>query len=425
MSSEGTSRVLELEQRLRQLTLLQEAVRKINSTLDLDELLNEIVVDLADAFGCNHTCVLLFDEASDELEIIAMHGFSDLKKGYRFKRGKQGMVGHVAVTGQPMYAPDVSKNCYYFHCENSTHSEVAIPLLCKSRLVGVMDAQSLRLDGFSPEQLELLTAFADSIASAIENARLFRTERLQKERILREQDEARVIQSALLPSLDPALLGYKIEGSCLQVRAVGGDWYDYVPLGQQRLGIVLGDVCGKGMAAALLMSATRSIVRRNIAQNLCPADVLRRVNASLRDDFPPGRFVTLIYAVLDQEEHTVSFANAGHLPPLLRCGENCSSVTTDSGFPLGIFDGDFSECRVEMSPGSTILFYTDGIVETTDPSGDEYGINRLSSALKGGCPCARTLTESVIRYSGGQNLADDATVVLVHRISENRSNIQR
>ena len=144
MSSEGTSRVLELERRLRQLTLLQDAVRKINSTLDLDQLLNEIVIDLAEAFGCNHTALLLFDEPSNELEIIAIHGFSELKKGFRFKPGKRGMVAQVAVTGQPMYAPDVNSNSHYFHCESSTRSEVAIPLLCKGRLIGVMDAQSPR-----------------------------------------------------------------------------------------------------------------------------------------------------------------------------------------------------------------------------------------------------------------------------------------
>lgn len=416
MSGEGTSRVLELEQRLRQLTLLQDAVRKINSTLDLDQLLNEIVIDLAAAFGCNHTALLLFDEPSGELEIIAIHGFSDLKKGYRFKPGKRGMVAQVAVTGQPMYAPDVSNNTHYFHCESVTRSEIAIPLLCKGRLIGVMDAQSPRLDGFSSDQLQLLTAFADSIASAIENARLFRTERLQKERILSEQDEARVIQSALLPSSDPTLAGYKIEGSCLQVRAVGGDWYDYVPLDQHRIGIVLGDVCGKGMAAALLMSATRSIVRRNIAAGVGPADVLRRVNTSLRDDFPPGRFVTLIYAVLNGEQHTLTFSSAGHLPPLMRRGGCFSCIPTEAGFPLGIFDSDFSEATVEMDPGSTVLFYTDGIVETVDLAGNEYGIERLSAALDEASPCARMLTEDAIRYSGGQNLVDDATVVLVRRI---------
>jgi len=417
MSAQGTSTVLELEQRLRQLTLLQEAVRKINSTLDLDQLLSEIVVDLAQAFGCNRTCLLLLNEAGDELEIIAIHGFDTVKKGDRFKRGKEGMVGHVSVTGEPMYASDVRCNQFYFRCEPSTLSEVAIPLNCKGRLIGVMDAQSPQVEGFSPEQLQLLTAFADSIASAIENARLFRAERLQKERILNEQDEARMIQSALLPLSHPSLPGYKVEGNCVQVRAVGGDWFDYVPIDDNRVGIVLGDVCGKGMAAALLMSATRSIVRRNIAGGGTPADVLRGVNASLRADFPPGRFVTLIYAVLDAGRHTLTFANAGHLPPVVRRGRgnDCSCIATDSGLPLGIFDSDFSESRIEMECGSSVVLYTDGIIETTDAAGNEYGLSRLASALVADSPSAHSLTNDVIRYSGGQTLADDATVVLVHR----------
>lgn len=415
MTGQGTSTVLELEQRLRQLTLLQEAVRKINSTLDLDQLLSELVVDLAQAFGCNRTCLLLLNEAGDELEIIALHGFDTVRKGARFRRGKEGMVGHVSVTGEPMYAPDVRSNEFYFRCEPSTLSEVAIPLYCKDRLIGVMDAQSPQVGGFSPEQLQLLTAFADSIASAIENARLFRAERLQKERILSEQDEARMIQSALLPLSHPSLPGYRIEGKCVQVRAVGGDWYDYVPIDDHRVGIILGDVCGKGMAAALLMSATRSIVRRNIAGGGSPSDVLRGVNASLLADFPPGRFVTLIYAVLDAGRHTLTFANAGHLPPVVRRGADCSCVPTDSGLPLGIFESDFSEGHIEMDRGSSVVLYTDGIIETTDAAGNEYGIGRLSRALDTDVPSAQGLTNDVIGYSGGQSLADDATVVLLHR----------
>jgi sigma-B regulation protein RsbU (phosphoserine phosphatase) len=388
-TQEGTSTVFELEQRVRQLTLLQEAVRKINSTLQLDDLLNEIVVDLAEVFGCN-----------------------------RFKRGKEGMVGRVSVTGEPMYAPDVRKNQYYYHCESSTLSEVAIPLLCKGRLIGVMDAQSPRVNGFSQEQLQLLTAFADSIANAIENARLFRAEQLQKERMFREHDEARVIQSALLPSAHPTVPGYALEGNCLQVRSVGGDWYDYISLDPHRVGIVLGDVCGKGMAAALLMSATRSIVRRNIAAGGRPSDVLRRVNASLRDDFPPGRFVTLIYAVLDAKQHILSFANAGHLPPLLCRGDQWSSVKSDSGLPLGILDGDYSDSRIEMDRCSSVLLYTDGMVEATDPEGNEYGIGRLGSALTAPFPSARSLAADVVRYGGNRDLADDATVVLIQRTVE-------
>jgi sigma-B regulation protein RsbU (phosphoserine phosphatase) len=418
MSGQGGFTVLELEQRLRELTLLQDAVRKINSTLDLDQLLAEIVVDLAEAFGCNRTALLLLNKAGNELEVIALHGFDNVRKGDRFKRGTEGMVGRVALTGESMYAPDVRCNQYYFHCELSTLSEVAIPLHCKGRLIGVMDAQSPLMDGFSPQQLQLLTTFAGSIATAIENARLFRAERLQKERALNEQDEARMIQSALLPPSHPSLAGYQVEGNCVQVRAVGGDWYDYVPLDDHRVGIVLGDVCGKGMAAALLMSATRSIVRRNIAGGGNPSDVLRGVNASLRADFPPGRFVTLIYAVLDAARHTLTFANAGHLPPVLCRGADCSSVHTDCGLPLGIFDSDFSESQIHMDRRSSVVLYTDGIIETTDAAGNEYGIDRLSHALTADSPSAQSLTNDVIRYSGSQSLADDATVVLVRRAAE-------
>lgn len=163
------------------------------------------------------------------------------------------------------------------------------------------------------------------------------------------------------------------------------------------------------------MSATRSIVRRNIAGGGSPSDVLRGVNSSLRTDFPPGRFVTLIYAVLDAARHTLTFANAGHLPPVVRRGNDCSCVPTDSGLPLGIFDSDFSEGHVDMERGCSVVLYTDGIIETTDAAGNEYGISRLSRVLAADSPSANSFTDDVIRYSKGQSLADDATVVLVHR----------
>jgi sigma-B regulation protein RsbU (phosphoserine phosphatase) len=123
----------------------------------------------------------------------------------------------------------------------------------------------------------------------------------------------------------------------------------------------------------------------------------------------------LIYAVLDAARHQISFANAGHLPPIVRHGNACFCVSTESGLPLGISDSDFSESRIEMEPGSSVLLYSDGIVESTDLAGNEYGIGRLSAALETDHPRARNLSEDVIRFSGGKSLADDATVVLVRR----------
>ena len=218
-----------LERRVRELLLLQETAKKVNSILDLEQLLDEIVGGVAEAFGCNRTAVLLKDDITNELEMIALRGFSNVHlKGYRFKVGGEGMVGHVSATAKMHYAPDVRSDPYYVVSEPTTLSEVDIPLISRGKLIGIFNAQSPSLDAFSSEQIELLCALADAIAIAIENARLFRQERREKEKALREQAEARQIQRALLPQADPMIEDYAVNGMCLQLSAVGGDWYDYL-----------------------------------------------------------------------------------------------------------------------------------------------------------------------------------------------------
>jgi len=230
MSTGTTNQVL--ERRVRQLLLLQETAKKVNSILDLEKLLDEIVGRVAEAFGCNRTAVLLKDDTRNDLEIIALRGFSNVHlKGYRFKIGGDGIVGHVSATAKMRYAPDVRKDPYYVVSESTTLSEVDIPLISRGKLIGIFNAQSSSVDAFSPEQIELLCALTDNIAIAIENARLFRQERLEKEKALHEQAEARHIQRALLPAQEPEISGYAVDGFCLQLNAVGGDWYDYLNLG--------------------------------------------------------------------------------------------------------------------------------------------------------------------------------------------------
>src|SRR5437868_1056881 len=230
--------------------------------------------------------------------MIALRGFSDLHlKGYRFKIGGEGMVGHVSATQKMRYAPDVRKDPFYVVSETTTLSEVDIPLISRGKFIGLFNAQSSSLDAFTAEQIDLLCALADNIAIAIENARLFRQERVEKEKALREQAEARHIQRALLPESDPTISGYAVDGLCLQLSAVGGDWYDYLNLGKSLWGVAVGDVCGKGMAAALLMSATRSLFRTAANGAKSPGEVLTRLNMALVTDLPTGRFVTLVYLI--------------------------------------------------------------------------------------------------------------------------------
>jgi len=393
---------------------VQKAAQKINSILDLDQLIDRIVNDVARSFGCIDADVYLHDEARGELVLAcacgckgcALHG-----PGHSLKIGKEGMVGYVAATGQMRYAPDVRKDKYYIGCEETTLSEVAIPLTVEGQLVGVFTTSHHELDAFPPEQLRLLQALCSHVAVAVQNARLFRQERERREKMSREEQEARTIQQALLPKSSPFVPGYAISGSSIPAGAVGGDWYDFIPFDDGRWGLVLADVSGKGTAAALLMSATRGMLRSLAGACCTPGEVLGKLNRLMVEDFPAGKFVTMIYAVIDPANRALSFASAGHLPPLLIDSQGARFVDTETGMPLGLGFGSFSETRVELPPGSHLVFYSDGITEATNPQGEEYGQQRLCEHLLRGNASLETIVEDVRAFANGAALQDDATVI--------------
>lgn len=406
---------LPIEQ-IEDLLKLQKAAQRISSILDLDELIDKVVNDIAHSFGCIDADIYLHNQDRGELVLAsacgcdgcAVHG-----PGHSFKIGKEGMVGYVAATGQMRYAPDVRKDPYYIGCDQSTLSEVAIPLHVNGQLVGVFSTSHHLLDAFPPEQIRLLQALCNDVAIAVHNARRFREAQQQREQLNREAQEARTIQQSLLPKNAPSVPGFSISGMSVPAGAVGGDWYDFIPLDRGRWGLVLADVAGKGTAAALLMSATRGMLR-SLAEAACtPGEVLTKLNRLLVEDFPAGRFVTMVYGVLDPARRTVVFANAGHPAPLLITGGKSRFLDTERGMPLGIGTSDYSESEVLLPEGSRLMFYSDGISEASNAQQEEYGSRRLGNRLALPDVSAEGVLQDVRSFAGETGLADDATVILV------------
>lgn len=391
---------------------LQKAAQKITSILDLDQLIDNIVNEVAHSFGCVEAGIYLHDEEHGEMVLAGVHGCSVNHKGHRLKIGKEGMVGYVASTGQMRYAPDVREDTYYIGCEHDTLSEVVIPLHVGNRLVGVFTASHPELDAFPRQQLRILQALCDHVAVAVSNARRFQSERAERETMNREAQEARVMQQALLPKSSPFIPGFVISGLSVPAGAVGGDWYDFIPFPDGRWGLVLADVSGKGTAAALLMSATRGMLR-SLAACCTPGQVLTKLNGLLVEDFPAGKFVTLVYAVLDPATRTVVFANAGHLHPLFINDDGAQFLDTERGLPLGINCGDYSETCVTLSQGSRLVFYSDGITEAVNADEQEYGLERLAEHAAGAGASAVTIVDDVRAFANGSGVRDDATVVFV------------
>jgi sigma-B regulation protein RsbU (phosphoserine phosphatase) len=392
---------------------LQKAAQRITSILDLDELIDHVVHDVAVSFGCVEASLYLHEPEKSEMLLAGVHGCTCSAKGYRLKVGKEGMVGYVAATGQMRYAPDVNKDPYYVACEPETRSELAIPLLVEGRLVGVFTASHPELDAFPPEQLRLLQSFCSYVAIAVQNASVFQQQRSERETANREIQEARTIQQALLPKASPFIPGFAISGLSVPAGAMGGDWYDFITLEDGKLGIVLADVSGKGTAAALLMSATRGMLRSLAEAHCSPAEVLTKLNRLMTQDFPSGRFVTMVYAVLDPSKRTLTFACAGHLPPLLVSDHSAEFLQTQSGMPLGLGFGEFSESTITLPVDSRFVIYSDGITEASRGDDEEFGARRLQQHLEVSGACPESLLEEVRNFVNGAGLQDDATVVVV------------
>jgi sigma-B regulation protein RsbU (phosphoserine phosphatase) len=391
---------------------LQRAAQLITSTLDLDCLLDRVVNDIANSIGCVEVSVWLRDPHSDDMVLHGVRGCPMYRKGDRMPIGRRGMVGHVAATGHMRYAPDVTVDPYYVACEPDIRSEVIFPLKVNGEVTGVLSIDHTETDAFSSDQLHIFKALAGHIAVAVENARLFKHERVERERMQSEADEARAVQQSLLLKAVPLVPGFAFETAWHPAGSVAGDWFDFIDLGNEQYGIALADVSGKGMPAAILMSATRAILRSIASTDSSPSQTLLRLSKILSEDFPMGKFVTMIYAILDARSREITIASAGHLPPLLINGES-SFLDVDTGLPLGLGASSYPEYKLQLAPGTKLLFYTDGITEATSHDEEEFGSARLLEHFLQPDACVEGLIEEVQRFGHKSTRTDDATAVLI------------
>jgi sigma-B regulation protein RsbU (phosphoserine phosphatase) len=278
----------------------------------------------------------------------------------------------------------------------------------------VFNAQHTKVDGFPPDQLQILEVLAGHVSTAIDNARLFQMERREKQRLTKELATASAIQAGLFPQHVPEIPGFALTGLCVPCREVGGDWYDYINLPRGRLGIVVADVSGKGLGAAFLMSSARSMLRLVAERARGPGEALTRVNQRLLDDLPEGRFITMIFAVLDPASGNLVLSNAGHPWPLMADMEGVRFLDEAVGLPLGIRSGVYSEQRVDLPRGSRVFLYSDGVTEAANASSAEYGSSRLREHLVRRDSSCESLLADVRQFSATPG--DDVTIVKIERI---------
>lgn len=303
-------------------------------------------------------------------------------------------------------------------------SELVIPLVYKDQLRGLISLGRKKSGKmFTPEDLDLLRTVAYQGAIALENAQLFE-ENLVKGRMEEELRIAHDIQLGMLPDVPPAIEGLRIAARSLPAREVGGDFYDFVVSADDstgaRVGIIVGDVSGKGVSGALLMSAARSTYRVLLETRPSVAEVMHLANQRLHRDIRKGMFVALVYAVFDAHERTLTVSNAGQTQPILcRAGQEPAYVETEGdSFPLGILsDSEYREARLAVKEGDILIFYTDGIVEAMNADGELYGFERLMASVREGRDLDAEglldkLMADVAGFVGGVEQHDDLTLVV-------------
>ncbi len=390
--------VRQLETHNRQLRQLYETSLDISRHLERDAALAAIVQRAAALLESDRGELYLHDTAQQNLIAPA---------GDRLKPG-HGPTGQAFSNAEPVID------------NQGRHRVLAAPISLDLKPLGTLTVyRARRARGFTSEDARLLLLFANQAAIAIENARLY-TLAVEKGRLDGELLAARQVQYRLIPKQAPRVRGLRLAGLWRPAREVSGDFYDFVPLPHGRWGVIIADVSDKGAGAALFMATARSILRATLISEVDPARTLERANRVLTVDAADNMFVTLFLAVLDPHARQLSFANAGHNPPLVWRGEKQRlEPLTPHGLALGIFeDAAFATRTIEFRTGDRFVLYTDGITDAVNSRGDRFGDIRLSRVIRanvndGAHALARAVDQGVQSFIGAQPLADDTTVVTI------------
>src|SRR6202049_4653438 len=363
------------------LLLLNEIARELTSILNLDELLGRIAELLQRLIDFQMFSILLLDSTGEKLQ----HRFSlrfneNVHVKHEIPLGR-GLVGHAAQTRQAILVPDVSKDPRYIEGNPETRSELTVPLIYKDKVIGVLDLEHTRRGFFTDDHRRTMMTLAAQVAIAIENARLYEEIARQERRLERDLALARELQMRLLPQAQPNLAHLDVAAKFVPARAIGGDLYDFIPYSLSRMGIVVGDVSGKGAPAAIYAALVSGILRSHAPIEPGPAEMLSAVNLSLAERRIEAQFVSLIYAVWDDEHRTLLVANSG-LPRPVYVHDGKNSVIEATGLPLGLFAvASYDDVRFKMKPGDMFVFFSDGILDARNRRGELFGRGRAEKII--------------------------------------------
>ncbi|MEW6050783.1 MAG: SpoIIE family protein phosphatase [Candidatus Zixiibacteriota bacterium] len=403
--------------------LLYQVGKKLSGSLDLNEVLREIMASLKRVVAYQVGGVFLLDPAVNEIKSIYSVGYPE---GYddrlQLKIG-HGLVGHVANTGETVIVSDVSKDNRYVDANPGTKSEIVVPIKLDDRLIGVINLESNELNVFDHRAQALISAFASQAAISIERARLHESS-LAGKRLEEQLNIAREIQRSFLPQADPQawVKGYDIAGRNVPSGEVGGDYYDFIRIVTNHTGIAIGDVSGKGIPAALIMASFRASLIAEIRNNYSIRTICQKVNSLLFESLESGNYVTAVYGVLDSRNHIFTFSNCGHNPPFVLRAIGEVEELREGGPILGVSsESVYEERAIVIQPGDVLVFYTDGVTEAFSEGGAEFGTSRLVDVIKANRHksaqlMADAIYEAVTSFASPTHVFDDLTMIIIKRL---------
>jgi phosphoserine phosphatase RsbU/P len=410
--------------------LLRDISYKIRDTLDLKVILNHLLdtvhqilpYDAAGIFVLNreisrtpyhHDRTLIagiaqrgFDQRREDLDPMLMEG--------------KGLIGTVIQNGESVVVPDVSLDARYVAGRTTTRSEIAVPIIRDGRPFGALNLESDRLNAFDEKDIEVLQFVADAASISIEKS-ILHTEILEKRRIDDQLQIAAELQARLLPAGPPLVEGYSIAGLCTPAYEVGGDYFDYIRLENGRLGIVVADVSGNGIAAALLMTSFRALLIPGARAGMPPAELMGRMNALLPEFARKRDFVTAFYGILDTTKGTFTYSSCGqNLPFLVRADGRIERLTQSGPSLIILPDARYRTGTAALREDDLLVLYTDGVVELFDSDGQEFGTERLEEAVRraraGSADAVlREILAAMRSFSGPEGSQDDSTLVVIKR----------
>ena len=402
------------------LNTLVEAVRKVSSSLDLGEVLDTILDTLKALINYSAAVVCVVDSKTGAVHGLRERGYPVNAVGENFLQPGSGIIGWVIEHKRGQIISDVNEDKRYVTARVGTRSEVAAPIIrYDGEVIGAVNIEADWSNAYDDRDLNLLYMFAQLAASAIDHTLLYRKV-MRQQHAESELELARSVVNTLLPRAFPLVEGFDIYGLTIPVREVGGDYFDFISSITDRLGLIVADVSGKGLAAALIMVSFRAYIHATVINELAMRVVMGRVNKLVYESTDGDRYITTFYGLIDPEHKRLLYINAGHNPPMLLRADGTNELLKDGGYPLGVFaDSRYSESVVNLTSGDILVLYTDGVVESRNAADQEFGMDRLEKVArsvsdKRAHEICEAIAAAVGDYSaqaGGQE--DDLTISIV------------